>query len=81
MLLLLFSSLVWEGWLGLGIPSPLTEIESDDGVSATQTGNLQVLNISVDKFVSVVLLFAVISNYLRHLLWFVQVLQKRIGVR
>lgn len=37
MLLLLFSSQVWEGWLRLGMPSPLTGTESDDGVSANQT--------------------------------------------
>lgn len=39
MLLLLFSSLIWEGWLRLGMPSPLTGTESDDGFSATQTEN------------------------------------------
>lgn len=37
MLLLLFSSLVWQGWLRLGMPSPLTGTESDDWFSATET--------------------------------------------
>ena len=31
------------------------------------------MNFSVNKYVSVALLFAVISHYLRHLLWFVEV--------
>lgn len=39
MLQLLFSSLVWEGWLRLGMPSPLTVTAPDDGVYAAQTEN------------------------------------------
>lgn len=34
---LLFSSLVWDGWLRLGMPSPPAWTEPDDGFSATQT--------------------------------------------
>lgn len=32
-LLLLFSSLVWQGWVRLWLPSPLTETASNDGES------------------------------------------------
>lgn len=38
-LLLLFSSQGWEGWLRLGTPSSLTGAESDGRCSATQTEN------------------------------------------
>lgn len=48
-LLLLFSSLACEGWLRLGMPSPLTGTASDDGVSANRQENAKSIYQDVNK--------------------------------